>query len=277
MMHKKLIAGAFLFALSGIVAAAEFTAGKDYFETGAAVKPIGDTVEVTEYFGFWCPHCNNFEPILEKWVEKQDKDVNFNRVPVSFSSRNKNQVYAQKAYYIGKQLKSEKKIDSAMFDFYHKYGRISGLFKDIETIKTDPVACSLKVDQIVERFAAKQAIDKALVTKVLNDDVCNTDARGWGLLELSQKTRGNIQNDETLEKIFAAAGVKTDNFSKYTNSFSLKSELKAGNKKSDIMGIDSVPTIVVNGKYRVTSGNGFGRMLEVVEYLVEKERAEIKK
>ncbi|MGB1239642.1 MAG: thiol:disulfide interchange protein DsbA/DsbL [Pseudomonadales bacterium] len=264
-------------AFSGWAAAAQFTAGKDYFETGLKGTATQGPVKVTEYFGYWCPHCNNFEPLLEKWIEETGDSIEFDRVPVAFSTRNPNQVFAQKAYYIGTQLKSEKAVDSAMFDFYHRYGRISGLFKDLDGIKSDPVACKLKVDEVVDTIAAKQAVDKVRLGTILNQEVCAADDRGWGLMALSKSSRGSIRSEETLKGIFDAAGVNTEKFDKYLNSFSLNSALKAGNKKADAVGIDSVPSIVVNGKYRVTSGAGFGRMLEVVEFLIEKENAESKK
>lgn len=41
-------------------------------------------IEVIEFFSYECPHCSEFEPILEKWLPRLGKDVVFKRVPVSF-------------------------------------------------------------------------------------------------------------------------------------------------------------------------------------------------
>ena len=41
-------------------------------------------VEVLEFFWYECPHCNEFEPVLDAWEKKQSKDVSLKRVPVAF-------------------------------------------------------------------------------------------------------------------------------------------------------------------------------------------------
>jgi len=42
--------------------------------------------EVIEFFGYWCPHCNELEPSLEAWVKKLPADVNFRRIPVAWQA-----------------------------------------------------------------------------------------------------------------------------------------------------------------------------------------------
>jgi thiol:disulfide interchange protein DsbA len=41
-------------------------------------------IEVIEFFWYGCPHCNEFEPMLNAWVKKLPPDVVFRRVPVAF-------------------------------------------------------------------------------------------------------------------------------------------------------------------------------------------------
>jgi thiol:disulfide interchange protein DsbA len=41
-------------------------------------------VEVIEFMWYGCPHCNEFDPYIEKWKAKQGPDVVFKRVPVAF-------------------------------------------------------------------------------------------------------------------------------------------------------------------------------------------------
>ncbi|MDB5907453.1 MAG: disulfide bond formation protein DsbA [Massilia sp.] len=43
----------------------------------------GNKVEVTEFFAYYCPHCNRFEPLLAEWVRKQGANIVFKRVHVS--------------------------------------------------------------------------------------------------------------------------------------------------------------------------------------------------
>ena len=73
-------------------------AGTDYvvLDNAAPYEPVAGKVEVVEFFGYWCPHCNAFEPELETWLKRLPSNVSFKRVPVAF-----NQVHEplQKLYY----------------------------------------------------------------------------------------------------------------------------------------------------------------------------------
>jgi len=277
MMYKKLVVTALSLAFSGLALAADFKAGEDYIVTGVTTSNTNAKVQVSEYFGYWCPHCNNFEPMLEKWVEEKSGDIAFDRVPVAFSTRGQNQTLAQKAYYVGKQTNTQKAVDEAMFSFYHKYGRIAPSFKNLDTIQNDPVACNAQLHKLVDN-AQKQSessnrpFDVASVTQYLTETVCEADEKGWAMLKVAKAARGGIRDQDTLKGILSAAGVDTNNFDKRLESFSMTSAMKSAAKKADAMGIDSVPTLVVNDKYRVTSAKGFDHMLAVVEFLIAKEQ-----
>lgn len=41
-------------------------------------------VEVIEFFWYGCPHCGDFEPMLQSWVKKLPPDVTFRKVPAIF-------------------------------------------------------------------------------------------------------------------------------------------------------------------------------------------------
>ena len=61
--------------------------GRDFVRLGQPIPmPAGSKIEVVEFFGYWCPHCNSFEPALEAWVKTLPADVAFRRVPVAFSA-----------------------------------------------------------------------------------------------------------------------------------------------------------------------------------------------
>ena len=61
--------------------------GKDYVRLAQPVPmPSAGKVEVVEFFGYWCPHCNSFEPAIDAWSKKLPADVSFRRVPVAFSA-----------------------------------------------------------------------------------------------------------------------------------------------------------------------------------------------
>jgi protein dithiol oxidoreductase (disulfide-forming) len=60
--------------------------GKDYTVL-ASPQPVdapAGKVEVIEFMWYGCPHCNEFEPYIEKWKSQQGPDVVFKRVPVAF-------------------------------------------------------------------------------------------------------------------------------------------------------------------------------------------------
>ena len=43
----------------------------------------GKKIEVTEFFAYYCPHCNAFEPLLAAWVKAQGETIVFKRVHVA--------------------------------------------------------------------------------------------------------------------------------------------------------------------------------------------------
>jgi protein dithiol oxidoreductase (disulfide-forming) len=61
--------------------------GRDYARLAQPLPmPATGKIEVVEFFGYWCPHCNSFEPTLDAWVRKLPADVAFRRMPVAFSA-----------------------------------------------------------------------------------------------------------------------------------------------------------------------------------------------
>ena len=65
---------------------AQLVAGRDY----AVIDPAQPTenagkIEVIEFFSYACPHCNDLNPLIQKWATKLPPDVTFKRVPVSFN------------------------------------------------------------------------------------------------------------------------------------------------------------------------------------------------
>jgi thiol:disulfide interchange protein DsbA len=80
-------------SLFATAAFASPTAPKDGVEyvTLATPQPVaaaGKKVEVIEFFYYHCPHCNAFEPELERWVKKQGDRIAFRRVHGPYSGPN---------------------------------------------------------------------------------------------------------------------------------------------------------------------------------------------
>lgn len=63
-------------------------AGKDY----DVLKPASTTltqagkVNVTEFFWYGCPHCAQFEPVLEAWAKQEGSRIALTRVPVAMNT-----------------------------------------------------------------------------------------------------------------------------------------------------------------------------------------------
>lgn len=59
--------------------------GKQYVRLSQPLPAAtGGKIEVVEFFWYGCPHCNEFEPMLDGWAKKLPADVQFRRVPVAF-------------------------------------------------------------------------------------------------------------------------------------------------------------------------------------------------
>jgi thiol:disulfide interchange protein DsbA len=61
-------------------------AGTDFLVLGRPqpVDAPAGKVDVIEFFSFNCPHCAEFEPMLEAWIKKLPPYASFRRVPVPF-------------------------------------------------------------------------------------------------------------------------------------------------------------------------------------------------
>lgn len=92
--------------------------GRDYvaIKGGAPFEAVPGKVEVVEVFGYTCPHCAHFEPMVEAWRAKQPADVKFTPVPAPFGSWW--QPFA-KAYYAAQELGLAEKTHAAVFDAIH--------------------------------------------------------------------------------------------------------------------------------------------------------------
>lgn len=86
----------------------------------------------------------------------------------------------------------------------------------------------------------------------------------------------NLRDEDIMAALFEDnASVPKEEFSKSYNSFFVRSRVMQAGAKSRAYGITGVPTMIVNGKYRVgarMAGSNQG-MLDVVDFLVQKELA----
>lgn len=200
------IAAMLLPLLSWAQSDVEFKAGVHYETLAFPVKTTdANRIEVVEAFGYPCPHCNSFEPLLEHWNKSKAEDVNFVRIPVVFG---RSWEPMARAYYVAEVLKAVEQTHGAMFNAVHVERR---------------------------RFAGK----------------------------------------EQLAEFYGNLGVDPVKFAKLYDSFTVDTKLKQGDSKLRGYGVTGVPSMVVNGKYRVTAqmAGSHEKMLEVVNFLIAQERA----
>jgi thiol:disulfide interchange protein DsbA len=88
-----------------------------------------------------------------------------------------------------------------------------------------------------------------------------------------------LSNESELAGFFVKHGVDKKDFTKAYNSSTVEKQVKQAEVRVRRYKLASVPEIVVNGKYRVDPMRAGGRtqMLAVVDFLVNKERALLKK
>ena len=87
-----------------------------------------------------------------------------------------------------------------------------------------------------------------------------------------------LQNEGQIGALFAKYGINEDDFTKSFNSFSVRTKVNQAKQRMEAYEIRSTPNMIVNGKYLVATGQSVltqADMLEVVDFLVEKERQQL--
>ena len=96
------------------------------------------------------------------------------------------------------------------------------------------------------------------------------------LFEAVHTYRRDLRTPEAIAGLFKeVAGVERADFNKAFNSFSVRSKVQQADTRARQFRLQSVPTMIVNGKYKTDStmaGSNLG-MLQVVDFLVKKEQA----
>ncbi|SJN56588.1 thiol:disulfide interchange protein DsbA/DsbL [Vibrio ruber] len=154
---KKLLALFTTLIVSLSIHAAQFKEGEYY---KVLDRPHSENPKVMEFFSFYCPHCNAFEPIVEKLAAQLPKGTEFQRVHVSFMGGNMAHSMS-KAYATMVSLNVEDKMVPVMFDRIHNKRRppqndeaLKQIFTDegIDAKSFDNAFNSFAVDSMVRRF-----------------------------------------------------------------------------------------------------------------------------
>ncbi len=89
-----------------------------------------------------------------------------------------------------------------------------------------------------------------------------------------QKQRRRINNDDQLRRFFQSIGFKADEINNVLKSMELKTKLDYAREITKKSRVDSVPAVIVNGKYLTSPSlvSGNKKLLEVVNYLTDLEK-----
>ena len=87
--------------------------------------------------------------------------------------------------------------------------------------------------------------------------------------------RGNrLTSEEAIQKLFARFGVSAEQFQATWNSFEVNQKMRVGDDLVRRYSITSVPSIVVNGKYRTNAteaGGSYTKLMELIDELTVRE------
>ncbi len=75
-------------------------------------------IEVLEFFSYGCPHCADFNPLLNLWADKLPADVVLKKVPVSFGRAAWGN--AAKLYYALQTTGDLQRLENKVFQAIHK-------------------------------------------------------------------------------------------------------------------------------------------------------------
>ncbi|OIQ25073.1 thiol:disulfide interchange protein DsbA/DsbL [uncultured Vibrio sp.] len=154
---KKLFALVATLMLSLTAHAAQFEEGTHYkvLDLEPSKKPV-----VTEFFSFYCPHCNELEPVIEQLKEQLPEGVKLKKSHVSFMGGSMG-MPVSKAYAAMVTLKVEDKMVPVLFNRIHTMSKpprneaeLKQIFVDegVDAKKYDAHYNGFAVDSMVRRF-----------------------------------------------------------------------------------------------------------------------------
>lgn len=155
--------------------------------------------------------------------------------------------------------------------------KIKEALPDGATMSYLPAAFRTDEDWPVFQRAFLTARALGLVDKT-HSDVFDAIWAGGPLVILDMNTRRPKDPMPTIEDVatfYATYGVDAKEFVATANSFAINTQMKRADARIKAYGVDSTPTLVINGKYRLTgqSAGSWDKLQELVLFLVAKEAA----
>lgn len=145
--------------------------GQDYVRLvpPVPVAPPAGKVDVMEFFSYACPHCNDFEPVLERWTHTLGADVHFHRIPVPFLWNAQN---FQALYFTLEAMNLVDKMQQKVFDAVHKEHQRLLEVDDILALMTRNGVDAAKFKSVFNSFTVRtkvQQADRIVETSHINE------------------------------------------------------------------------------------------------------------
>jgi cyclophilin family peptidyl-prolyl cis-trans isomerase/thiol-disulfide isomerase/thioredoxin len=148
----------------------QFIAGEHYIvlDTPVATRDPGK-IEVVEMFSYGCPHCYEFETLIQQWAKIQDSDVDYWDFPAVWNPPMK---FFAKAFYAAHELNVADKIHLPLF---------SAIVIDQQNLSSEAK---------LGEFFARQGIDKKAFSKAFNLETVEDQAQQAELRVINYKPVG---------------------------------------------------------------------------------------
>ena len=100
----------------------QYTEGGYYrrMTTSQRTSSAPDKIEVAEVFWYGCPHCFDFDPVLQEWKQGLGPDVSFVRIPVIWNPTN--EIHAR-IMYTAEALGKLDEMHIGIFNAMHQEGK----------------------------------------------------------------------------------------------------------------------------------------------------------
>jgi len=115
-------------------------------------------VEVVEMFWYGCPHCNNLEPYVNRWLKKMPSNAQFVRIPAIFQPSW--EMHAR-AYYTAEILGVLDKTHSAMFEAIHQQHQHLSSDADFQKFFEQHGVSANDFNRVFHSFAVEAKIRRA--------------------------------------------------------------------------------------------------------------------
>lgn len=155
-MFKKILAFASVALLSLSVQAAKFTEGEYY---KVLDLPKSSSPVVTEFFSFYCPHCNSFEPIIQQLKKNLPDNAKLQKNHVSFMGGNMGKSMS-KAYATSVVLGVEDKITPVLFARVHDMQKPPRNDNELRQIFIDEGVSAEDFDGAYNSFAVNSMVNR---------------------------------------------------------------------------------------------------------------------